>query len=95
MKGTCLGIAHKKGTYDGNDYDNYVFFVSFEADRNMLGGLACKQFKLRAFHLIEACEGVTGVQPIKDDNGLKQLIGKRLKIYADKYDVIEELFLCK
>ena len=95
MKGTCLGIAHKKGSYQEKDYDNYVFFVSFEADSNMLGGLACKQFKLRAGHLVEACEGVTFVQPIKDESGLKQLIGKRLKIYADKYDIIEELFLCK
>lgn len=99
MKGTCVGIAHKVGSFvdrqtgETKDYDNFIFFINFQADTDMIGGLACKQYKLRASHLVEACEDINGMN-IKSADDLKQLVGKRLKITADKYDIIEDILIC-
>lgn len=92
MKCKVIGVTRKKGNYQGSDYDNCNMFVTFEAD-GMLGGVACKTYKMKVSKLPEIFEGCKTQKKIITADDVCQLIGKRIKVYPDDWGNPEEVFL--
>ena len=88
----CVGVCQKSGEFQGQKYDNLILFCTFEAD-GMIGGDACKQFKIKVRNIPDVFEGFKSPKPIKVPADASQLVGLDLKVYCDTYGNPEEIFL--
>lgn len=84
-----LGVEHRAGTYEGKAYDNYNLHVSQPMKDDGAEGERVCTFKLRSADFDEITEDTT--LPIKCPADLFGLVGLEIKIYADKYFIVEEL----
>lgn len=94
IKGTCIGFTHVVGDYEGKPYDNYNLHFTHQGSAETVGK-SCITLKLRSSQIAEAFEDSGMKSPCKSADDLSQLVGKRWKVYADNYRVVEEIFVCE
>lgn len=68
-----VGVVHKKGEYQGREYDNYVFCTDYVTDKKRIAaGTVCDNMrKIRARDLLSFCQDA------------KSLIGKQVQFLGE------------
>ena len=84
---TVIGVQRKSGTYEGNQYDNFMMHCVNDAPSvPTIAGSVCEIVKIKALNLRAVFDGL-----ISSDADWRALIGSKVRVHYDRYGNPEQI----